>query len=85
MSYTGPEGEQAEDGGWLVGTSELQLRLQDSGKMHPVRIDTLSHDTVFSVLITPMKYCSKDVSHNAWWGGRCVELSVCVGGGVSCG
>ena len=44
-----------------MGTSELQLQLQDSGKMHPVRIDNLPHDTLFSVLVSPLKYCSKDV------------------------
>ena len=66
----GTGGEHAEDGGWLVGTSELQLQLQDSGKMHPVRIDTLPHDTVFSILITPLKYCSKDVCDIEAWGGR---------------
>lgn len=55
------DGEVMEDGGWLVGTSELQLQLQDSEKVHPVRIDTLSNDTIFSVLVTPLQYCSKEV------------------------
>ena len=61
LSVVTAEGEHGEDGGWLVGTSELQLQLQDSNKMHPVRIDNLPHNTLFSVLVSPLQYCSKEV------------------------
>ena len=74
MLIAGAEGEYGEDGGWLVGTSELQLQLQDSSKMHPVRIDNLPHDTIFSVLVSPLQYCSKDVCKVGEVGSNC---SVC--------
>ena len=54
-----------------MGTSELQLQLQDSGKMHPVRIDNLPHDTLFSVLVSPLNYCSKDVCVTGEVGRKC--------------
>ena len=75
MCY-GTDGDHMEDGGWLVGTSELQLQLQDSGKIHPIRIDILPHDTIYSVHVSSLQYCSKGVCDMRWCVGRASVLSI---------
>ena len=54
-------GEKAEDEGWLVGTSELQLQLHNS-ESPPIRIDTLPDTQHYSVKVQAMNYCAKTVS-----------------------
>ena len=57
-------GEKAEDEGWLLGTSELQLQLHNS-ESPPIRIDTLPDAHRYSVKVQSMNYCAKTVSVNS--------------------
>ena len=57
-------GEKAQDDGWLVGTSELQLQLHDS-ESHPIHLDTDPGGQQYSVRVQAMKYRAKTVSRSS--------------------